>query len=62
MLQSSSPLWTPDQLGQTRLPDVCIESVTHHSAEEKYRNIRVGHVVILGKIGCSIGFECMLHN
>ncbi len=59
LLQASPPVWTPDQLAQIQLPDVRIESVTHHSAEEKYRNIRVGHVVVLGKIGGSIGFECL---
>ena len=60
LLQGSPAVSAPDQLAQIELPDVRIESVTHHSAEEKYRNIRVGHVVVLGKIGGSIGFECLL--
>ena len=60
LLQGSPAVSASDQLAQIQLPDVRIESVTHHSGAEKYRNIRVGHVVVLGKIGGSIGFECLL--
>ncbi len=60
LLQASPPVWTPGQLAQIQLPDVRIESVTHHSAEEKYRNIRVGHVVVLVMLGVWFGFAFLL--
>lgn len=57
---SAGAVLTSDQLEALLLPDVKIESASHHAVQDGERNGRVAHTVVKGVIGGSIRFELLL--